>query len=200
MLILASQSPVRKALLAGTGIRFAACPATIDERALEARELGKGRDASGVAGALAEAKALSVAEVNPGAIVIGADQVLALGSDFLHKPNSLAGAGDQLTKLRGKTHSLLAGVAIARDGEVLWSDVETAELTMRDFSDAERDQVLELEGAGILASVGAYRLEGPSIRLFERLEGDYFTILGLPLLPLLAALRLHAPEVFEGFT
>jgi septum formation protein len=200
MLILASQSPARKALLAGAGIRFVASPATIDERALEARELGKGRDAAGVARALAEAKALAVAAANPGATVIGADQVLALGSELLHKPGSLTGAAEQLAKLRGKTHNLLAGVAIAGGGEVLWSEVEAAELTMRDFSDGERDQVLELEGQHILASVGAYRLEGPSIRLFERIEGDYFTILGLPLLPLLAALRVHAPEVFEGFT
>jgi septum formation protein len=200
MLILASQSPARKALLAGAGIRFAASPATIDERALEARELGKGRDAADVARTLAEAKALAVTAANPGATVVGADQVLALGSELLHKPESLNGAAAQLAKLRGKTHNLLAGVAIARDGEVLWSDVEAAELTMRNFSDAERDQVLELEGEHTLASVGAYRLEGPSIRLFERIEGNYFTILGLPLLPLLAALRLHAPEVFEGFT
>jgi len=200
MLILASKSPARNALLAGAGVRFAASPATIDERGLEASEVGKGGDAGAVARALAEAKALAVARANRGALVIGADQVLALGAELLHKPLDMAAAAAQLARLRGRTHSLLAAVALARDGEVIWSHVERADLTMRDVSDAERDRILELEGPQILGSVGAYRLEGPSIQLFERIEGDYFTILGLPLLPLLAALRRHGPELLEGFT
>ena len=194
MLILASKSPARAALLAGAGVRFAACPASIDERAIEADSLGKGTDASAIARALAEAKARAVARSNPGRPVIGADQVLALGSDLLHKPADLAAASVQLDRLRGRTHHLHAGVALARDGEVLWSHVESAALTMREISDAERDQVLALEGEKLLASVGGYRLEGPSIRLFEQIRGDYFTILGLPLLPLLVALRLHTPD------
>lgn len=200
MLILASTSPARNALLAGAGVRFAARPATIDERAIQADELGKGADARGIARALAEAKALAVARADPDAMVIGADQVLALGSELLHKPADLAAAAAQLGKLRGGAHILIAAVALARDGEVLWSHIETARLTMRAFSDAERDRVLDLEGKQILGSVGAYRLEGPSIQLFERIDGDYFTILGLPLLPLFAALRAHAPELLEGFT
>lgn len=200
MLILASKSPARNALLAGAGIRFAASPAEIDERELEARELGKGADAFGIARALAEAKALAVADGSPGATAVGADQVLSLEGSILHKPADMAAAAAQLERLRGKTHKLLAGIALARDGQVLWSHLETASLTMRDFSDAERDRILALEGREILGSVGAYRLEGPSIQLFERIEGDYFTILGLPLLPLLAALRLYAPELLEGFT
>jgi septum formation protein len=200
MLILASKSATRNALLAGAGLRFAASPATIDERALEAAELGKGGSGASVARALAEAKALDVARSNLEATVIGADQVLELGHELLHKPTDLEAAAAQLDRLRGVTHNLLAGIAIARGGEILWSHVEVARLTMRQFSKAERDHVLDLEGKQVLGSVGAYRLEGPSIRLFERIEGDYFTILGLPLLPLLAALRRLAPELLEGFT
>jgi septum formation protein len=200
MLILASQSAARKALLAGAGLRFETSPAQIDERALEAEKLGKGGSASDVASALAEAKALSVAANHAGALVIGADQVLALpGSlaDILHKPRDMAEAAVQLDRLRGRTHQLHSGVALARDGKVLWSSVETASLTLRPFTDAERDRVLAQEGEAVLGSVGSYRLEGPSIKMFERIEGDYFTILGLPLLPLLAALRAHAPTLME---
>jgi septum formation protein len=193
MLILASRSSARKALLAGVGLRFETSPAQIDERALEAEVLGKGGDAPVVARRLAEAKALAVAGERSG-IVIGADQVLAIEGELLHKPDDMAAAAAQLDRLAGQTHFLHAGVALAIDGQLLWSSTETASLTMRRFDAAERDLVLGLEGPGVLGSVGAYRLEGPSIRLFERIEGDYFTILGLPLLPLLAALRQHAPE------
>lgn len=117
--------------------------------------------------------------------------------NILHKPESMAAARKQLDGLRGRAHHLHSGVALVREGEVLWSEVMTATLTMRSFSTAERDTVLGLEGDAVLGSVGAYRLEGPSIRLFERIEGDYFTILGLPLLPLLGALRQHAPETLS---
>ena len=116
--------------------------------------------------------------------------------EILHKPGDLAQAAIQLDRLRGRTHKLHSGVALARNGTVLWSAVATAHLSMRDFSTADRDAVLALEGDGVLGSVGGYRLEGPSIRLFDAIEGDYFTILGLPLLPLLAALRLHVPDIF----
>jgi len=195
MLVLASQSPARNALLRATGLRFEASPAPIDERALEAELLGKSPAA--VAQRLAEAKALVVARSRPGASVVGADQVLALDGELLHKPADMSAARQQLERLKGRTHQLHCGVALARDGELLWSDVYGARLTMRDFTPAERDDVLALEGEAALASVGAYRLEGPSVRLFERVEGDYFTILGLPLLPLLAALRLHVPQLFS---
>jgi len=209
MLILASKSQSRNALLEGAGLRFDTSPAPIDERAIEAEVLGKGGDGLDVARRLAEAKALTVSANREGAVVIGADQVLALaeptGEDagwertdvqqtILHKPADMAAAARQLDRLRGRTHLLHSGVALARDGAVLWSGVETASLTMRVFTEAERDRVLAEEGDAVLGSVGSYRLEGPSIRLFEMVEGDYFTILGLPLLPLLAALRLHAPE------
>ena len=200
MLILASKSQTRHALLAGAGLRFVTSPAQIDERALEADVLGKGGDAKAVARYLAEAKACDASTAHPDAIAIAADQVLALDDSLLHKPESLAEARLQLDRLKGRAHFLHAGIALAHNGEVLWSDVETAKLTLRNFTDAERDAVLTLEGDAVFGSVGAYRLEGPSIRLFERVEGDYFTILGLPLLPLLAALRRHAPETLEGFT
>ncbi|CAN7296853.1 Maf family protein [Devosia sp. LjRoot16] len=196
MLILASKSPTRKALLAGARLRFETSPAPIDERALEADVLGKGGAAPQVARRLAEAKALAVSGSRPG-IVIGADQVLALDGELLHKPESLAAAAAQLDRLAGRTHHLHAGLALAANGSLLWSSTETAALTMRRFDAAERDLVLALEGVDVLGSVGAYRLEGASIRLFERIEGDYFTILGLPLLPLLQALRQHAPETLS---
>ena len=198
MLILASTSAARKALLAGAGLDFESCPAPIDERAEEAAVLGKGPTA--VAQHLAEAKALAVSRLHPDRIVIGADQVLSLDEEIFHKPTDLDAARRQLSRLRGKAHRLTSGVALARDGAVLWSHTVPADLTMRRFSNAERDAIVAEEGEAALGSVGAYRLEGPSVRLFERIEGDYFTILGLPLLPLLAALRLHAPQAQKGFT
>lgn len=196
MLILASESASRKLLLRAAGLAFTAEPAGLDERALES-EL-KGMDPACLARRLAEAKALAVAGRRPRALVVGADQTLALGDALLHKPESLEAARAQLDRLRGRTHRLHAGVALAGGGKILWSAIETADLTMRDFSPAERDRVLGLEGEAVLGSVGGYRLEGPSVRLFEKIEGDYFTILGLPLLPLLAALRRLAPETLEA--
>ena len=195
MLVLASSSSARKALLTGAGLRFEASPAQIDERALEAELLGKPPEA--VARTLAEAKAIDVSRKNPSATVIGGDQVLAFDGELLHKPADLAAARSQLDRLRGKLHHLHCGIALARDGAVLWSETHTARLLMREFTDTERDEVLALEGDAVLGSVGAYRLEGPSVRLFAAIEGDYFTILGLPLLPLLTALRLHAPSTLS---
>lgn len=194
MLILASQSATRKALLEQAGLRFSTVPASVDERRLETAAIANGGGGREVALLLAQEKAAAVAQHHPGAIVIGADQTLSLGTELLHKPSDRAGAAAQLDHLRGKTHRLHAAVALVRDGLLLWSDVQVAELTLRDFSAAERDDVLNREGDAVMASVGGYRLEGPSIRLFETVAGDYFTILGLPLLPLLAALREFAPE------
>ena len=197
MLILASQSTTRKALLEQAGLRFSTAPAHIDERALETAALNAGGDGRDVALLLARHKAEAVANAHPGAIVIGADQTLSLGTELLHKPTDRADAVVQLDHLRGKTHRLHAAVTLVCDSQVLWSDLQTAELTMREFTDAERDDVLNREGDAILAAVGGYRLEGPSIHLFEKVVGDYFTILGLPLLPLLAALRAIAPETLN---
>jgi septum formation protein len=193
MLILASQSQSRRALLAGAGLEFQVEPAAVDERKLE-------RDArhapAELARRLAMAKAENVAARHSGAYVIGADQVLSLNGEVLHKPATLDQARERLDALRGKTHTLHSGIALARNATTIWAGVESAELTMRNFTDAERETVLALEGTQALTSVGAYRLEGPAVRLFETVRGDYFTILGLPLLPLLAALREHAPAEF----
>ena len=197
MLILASSSVTRKALLDKAGLRFEAVAADIDERAIEASATMAGADGRDLALLLAQKKAEAISAARPGAFVIGADQTLALGLELLHKPETRAGAIAQLDHLRGKTHRLHAAVTLVRDGVLLWSDIQTAELTMRDFTAEERDHVLDLEGEAVLASVGAYRLEGPSIRLFETVSGDYFTILGLPLLPLLAALRDLAPDLLS---
>ncbi|MHA6689237.1 Maf family protein [Devosia sp. A449] len=197
MLILASQSVTRKALLEQAGLRFSTAPALIEERAVENAVLAAGGNGRDVALQLAQNKAAAVAAQHRDAIVIGADQTLGLGTELLHKPGNRDEAAAQLDYLRGKTHRLHAAVALVRNDVLLWSGVETAELTLREFSPAERDDVLNREGDAILASVGGYRLEGPSIRLFETVSGDYFTILGLPLLPLLAALREFAPETLN---
>lgn len=196
MLILASRSAIRKTLLEQAGLAFSARSTDVNERSVENEVVGRGGGPADIALALSEAKARSI----PDALAIGADQVLELEGALLHKPSDMDEARERLDALRGKTHHLHAGVAIARAGDLLWSTVETASLTMRDFAAAERDRVLALEGDAILGSVGAYRFEGPSIRLFARIVGDYHAILGLPLLPLLAALREHAPEVFEGLS
>lgn len=196
MLILASTSPTRKALLANAGIAFEAVAARVNERDIEAEALVEGVSPPELALRLAEAKAGSV----EGAAVIGCDQILELEGSVLHKAANLDEARSRLDQLKGRTHALHSAVALARDGRLVWSAIETARLTMRRFTDTERDAVLAAEGEAVLGSVGAYRLEGPSVRLFERIEGDYFTILGLPLLPLLGALRQHAPRTLERFT
>ena len=196
MLILASQSPTRRALLHNAGIAFEVVPARVNEREIEAALPVEQRTPAAVAALLADAKALSV----DGEVVVGADQVLELDGSVLHKAASLDEARQRLDLLRGRSHQLHTAAALARNGVVVWRAMETARLTMRSFSAAERDAVLAAEGEAILGSSGAYRLEGPSIHLFESVEGDYFSILGLPLLPLLAALRTHAPETLERFT
>lgn len=196
MLILASQSATRKALLRNAGIAFEAVPARVNERELEASGAVERASPEKVAAFLASAKALSI----PGSVIVGCDQILALERAILHKAATMDEARTRLDQLRGRTHELHTAIALARDGAVIWETVETAHLTMRAFGPEERDAVLAAEGEAVLGSVGAYRLEGPSIRLFERIEGDYFSILGLPLLPLVAALRAHAPHCLERFT
>lgn len=198
MLILASSSPTRKALMEKASFSFSVVPPLVDERAIEAQALEAGADGRDLAGLLARAKAEAVSRLHPDAFVIGADQTLALGTELLHKPIDREDAARQLDHLAGKTHRLHAAVALVRDGQLLWSDIETAELTMREFSAEERDLVLDIEGPAALSSVGGYRLEGPSIRLFETIKGDYFTILGLPLLPLIGALRDIAPQLLSA--
>ena len=146
-------------------------------------------DAAAAARLLARAKAQSVSATRPGQLVLGADQTLARGNTRFSKPKDRAAAGEQLRALRGRTHELNSALALVQDGKVLFDCVNTARLTMRDFSDRFLDDYLEMAGAAALGSVGGYQLEGIGIHLFERVEGDYFTILGLPLLPLLVFLR-----------
>ena len=186
-LVLASKSDVRGKMLAAIGLRFEIRPAQIDERAVEAEaDLA---DAAAVARLLARAKAEAVARSLPGRVVLGADQTLARGAKRFSKPASRAEAVEQLRALRGRTHELNSGLALVRDGAVLFDCVDSARLTMRDVSDRFIDDYLDMAGDAALASVGAYQLEGIGIHLFERVHGDYFTILGLPLLPLLDYLR-----------
>jgi septum formation protein len=174
-------------LLRGAGVIFSAEAADIDERVLEAQLVGA--SPADVAIALSEAKALAVSSRHPGALVIGADQTLGIGLRSFHKPATPADARDQLLALRGETHRLNSGIACARNGGILFRHVATAEMMMRAFSDAFLDRYMAVAGEKVLTSVGCYQLEGPGIQLFERIDGDYFTILGLPLMPLLAALR-----------
>ncbi len=186
-LLLASKSDIRGKMLAAAGLRFGIRPAQIDERAIEAK--AGPVDAIAAAQLLARAKADAVAAAHAGNLVLGADQTLALDATRFSKPSNRAEAAAQLRSLRGKTHALHSALALVRDGQALFEFVDTARLTMRDFSDRFLDDYLDMAGDAALASVGGYQLEGIGIHLFERVEGDYFTILGLPLLPLLAYLR-----------
>jgi septum formation protein len=188
-IILASSSPFRKSLLANAGITFAAVKPDVDERAAEAPLKGSGATPEDVALVLAIAKAAEVSERNPRALVIGSDQTLSLGDEIFHKPADMEGARRHLLHLSGKTHQLNSAVALVRDGETLWSQVAVARLTMRKLEPAFIGRYLARVGEKALSSVGAYQIEGEGIQLFDKIEGDYFTIVGLPLLPLLAALR-----------
>jgi septum formation protein len=186
-LVLASQSRARQTLLANAGINFETVPAEIDERAVQqASHLTAPGD---IAALLAREKSLAVSARLPDRIVVGADQTLALGSRLFSKPAGRAQAAEQLHALAGGTHELHSAVAVARDGKILFSDVTSARMTMRNLSEAEIDGYLDEAGEAVTSSVGAYQLEGLGVHLFERIEGDHFTILGLPLLPLLAFLR-----------
>jgi len=188
-LILASASLARACLLTSAGVNFAVEPARIDEAAVKRRSHAEGRSAADCAFALAEAKARWVSARYPQALVIGADQLLVCGSEWFDKPADLAAARRQLWALRGRTHALETAVCAVRADERLWGVAAAPQLTMRGFSEAFLDRYLAAEREAVLGSVGAYRLEGKGVQLFERIEGDYFSILGLPLLPLLAFLR-----------
>jgi len=186
-LILASQSRARQQLLSNAGIDFEAVAAEIDERAVQQ---ASGLSAPGeIAGLLAREKALSVSMRQHGKIVVGADQTLALGMRLFSKPADRAQAAGQLRALAGRSHELHSAVALARNGKILFETVTIARITMRQLGEAEIDAYLDQAGEAVTSSVGAYQLEGLGVHLFERIEGDHFTILGLPLLPLLAFLR-----------
>lgn len=188
-IILASGSPFRKAMLVNAGVAIEAVPAEVDERALEAPLQDSGISPEDVALVLAEAKATEVSERRPGALVLGCDQTLSLGDELFHKPADMESARRHLLALSGKTHQLNSAAVLARDGEILWRHVGVASLTMRKLDPAFIGRHLARVGAKALASVGAYQIEGEGIQLFEKIEGDYFTIVGLPLLPVLAKLR-----------
>jgi len=185
--MLASKSKVRRTLLEAAGIPVEIDSADIDERAAEAPHAGASPE--NVALLLAREKALAVARRRPGLLVLGADQTLALGSRRFSKPATIASAREQLASLSDKTHALHSGLAVARDGKILFETVATARLTMRALSNDTLDAYLSAAGERILGSVGAYQLEGLGVHLFEKIEGDHFTVLGLPLLPLLGFFR-----------
>lgn len=190
-LILASGSAARRALLEAAGLMFDVVPADIDEAAIREAIFEKtaGAEGADIASVLAAEKARVVSVAHPDALVVGADQVLALGGKIFSKPGSVADARAHLVMLRGRTHDLNSAVAIARNGDVHWQTTATAGMTVRDFSDEFLGVYLQRMGDRVLSSVGCYEFEGLGVQLFERIEGDYFTILGIPLLPLLARLR-----------
>ena len=186
-LVLASKSEIRGKILAAAGLRLEIWPADIDERGIEARS---GITAAAAAAQLlARAKAEAVSATRPGQLVLGADQTLARGATRFSKPADRDQANEQLRALRGRSHELHSAVALVRDGALLFTCVDTARLTMRDVSDRFLDEYLDMAGEAALHSVGVYQLEGIGVHLFDKVEGDYFTILGLPLLALLAFMR-----------
>ncbi|MGF3024203.1 Maf family protein [Methylobacterium aquaticum] len=186
-LLLASTSPTRRALLASAGLTVETRAPGVDERAVEAEAAGL--SPARLAERLAAAKAAAVASVAPDRVVIGADQVLDLDGTLFHKPADRAGAAAHLARLQGRLHALHSAVAVAVDGAVADIFVVTARLTMRSLDEAAITAYLDAAGPAVTGSVGAYQLEGVGIHLFDRIEGDHSTILGLPLLPLLARLR-----------
>ncbi|HXH43212.1 MAG TPA: Maf family nucleotide pyrophosphatase [Bradyrhizobium sp.] len=186
-LILASQSSARKMLLANAGLEFKAITADIDERGIQAAsKLSSPRE---IALLLAREKAKAVSAHQRGSHVIGADQTLAVGMRLFNKPAGRDQAMAQLRDLAGNSHELHSAVAVAHDGKIVFEDVSVAHMTMRELTEAELSAYLDAAGEAVTTSVGAYQLEGLGVHLFEHIEGDHFTILGLPLLPLLAFLR-----------
>lgn len=189
-LVLASGSAARRHMLEAAGLEFTVDVPRVDEEGAKASLRAGGLKPRDQADALAELKALGVSRSRPD-FVIGADQMLAIGGDVFDKPKDLAEARDHLLRLRGQTHELITAAVVAREGAIIWRHIDTPKLRMRAFSDAFLEDYLARAGEPVLRSVGAYQLEGLGAQLFERVEGDYFSVLGLPLLPLLAFLREH---------
>lgn len=190
-LVLASASVARRQMLEAAGLRFEVDAPRVDEEAAKASLRAEGLKPRDQADALAELKALSVSRARAESFVVGADQMLAVSGKVLDKPKDLSEARLHLETLRGETHELLTAAVVAREGAVIWRHVATPRLKMRAFSDAFLEDYLARAGEATLKSVGAYQLESLGAQLFERVEGDYFSVLGLPLLPLMAFLREH---------
>lgn len=190
-LVLASASRARAVLLTNAGLEFEIDPADVDETAIRDSLDTESEPVApaDVAVMLAQTKAVTVSERKPDALVIGADQVLVLDGEIYAKPENIERARDQLLALRGKTHALISAVAVARNGRVDWYHEQSAQLTMRKFSNTFLGNYLAAVGDDALASVGAYQLEGPGAQLFSAIDGDHFTVLGLPLIALLKHLR-----------
>ena len=189
MIVLASQSRSRAKLLEAAGVPFVAVPARVDEEEVRRSLLSDGQDGAAIAEVLAELKALRISSSRPQDLVIGADQILSFEGEVIAKCASLKDAEALLRRLRGRKHLLVGSVVLARNGAPIWRRRSKVQLSMRDFSDAFLFDYLREEGEGLLESVGCYRFEGRGIQLFDAAAGDYFAILGLDLLPLLAALR-----------
>lgn len=188
-LILASKSPFRAMLMRNSGLAFSQQAADVDERAIEQTLESTGTTPADLALILAEAKALDVSRRYPEALVIGSDQTLSLGDDVLHKAATMEEARRRLLQLQGRTHQLNSAIVLAQGGETVWRHVSIASLTMRKLSPDYIGRHLASTGEKILGSVGCYQFEGEGLQLFEAIDGDYFTIVGLPMLPLLAELR-----------
>lgn len=191
LLVLASGSRTRAAMLEQAGVNAILDKPLVDEDEVKAAGRAEGVPADAVAETLAELKAQRITRRHPGALVVGADQMLECEGRWFDKPADRAAARAQLLDLRGKTHRLVSCAVVVRDGERMWHKVDSARLTMRNFTEDFLDDYLDRVGDDVLHSVGAYQLEGLGAQLFQRVEGDFFTILGLPLLPLLGFLRVH---------
>ena len=189
-IILASKSAARRAVLTAAGVPFEVSVAGVDEDAVKTAMLAEGASPRDVADALAELKAIRVSRATPG-FVIGSDQTLEFEGKLYDKAETVEAAAERLKTMRGKPHKLHSAVVVAKDGAPIWREIVSATLTMRDFSDEFLASYLELEGEEALGSVGCYRLEGPGAQLFSKIEGDYFAILGLPLMGLLDLFRRH---------
>lgn len=187
--VLASGSPVRRAMLFNAGLSVECLTSDVDETRLKSEARAANRSVEDVVTDLATAKACSVSRMRPDCIVIGADQILNIDGAWFDKPRTRDDIRSHILALRGRTHHLVTAVVCVRDGEVVWQHRETASLIMRNFSNEFIDDYIDAEGESLLSTVGAYRLESRGVQLFQQIDGNYFTILGLPLLPLLAFLR-----------
>ncbi len=195
-LILASKSPYRAQLLKAAGVEFTAQPASIDERAVEQTLLQSDLDSGDIALVLAQAKALSISEENREAIVIGSDQTLTFENKLLHKPENMEEARRRLLLLSGRTHQLTSAIALAKGGEIIWQFADTSTIKFRKLDPAFVGRHLASVGEVALTSVGAYQIEGLGVNLFEKIDGDFFSVMGLPIIPLLDELRNL--EIIDG--